>query len=87
MIDGLQPGQHLALVREAAIEQASHPGREFELQGETGTVMLGRAFVVGDRLYLVWVMGESAQVRSDAAKSFLDSFSIVEVPKRDATAG
>jgi len=88
-VSGIRPGSvsEILVERDDVIERDGHAGREFRLSSATGTTLVARAFVASDRVYVLWVLGGSEQVGSRAASSFLDSFSILEPPKRNGEAG
>ena len=55
----------------------SHPGIAFTITTETGTELTGRHFVVGNRLYTLYVLF-ARSVGAPQMQAFLDSFEFVE---------
>jgi hypothetical protein len=56
-----------------------NPGREFELETEKGRKIVGRLYIVKDRLYELIVVGEGARApTADAAQKFFGSFQLID---------
>ncbi len=55
------------------------PGREFELETAKGRKVLGRLYIVKNRLYELIVIGEGSQAPPSAeARKFFDSFGLID---------
>jgi hypothetical protein len=56
-----------------------NPGREFELESPKGRKIVGRLYVVKNRLYELIVIGEGSQAPpSEEARKFFDSFRLLD---------
>jgi hypothetical protein len=62
-----------------AVILQDNPGREFELETEKGRKVVGRLYVVKDRLYELIVIGDAAKPpASEPAQRFLGSFKLLD---------
>ena len=65
------------LLSEVTIILGDNVGREFETTGKKDLLTRCRAFVVGDRLYLVMGVGLPTKGIQQDVQRFLDSFTLV----------
>ena len=97
MLDGACQGMateaNLVILSKTPIAMNGHPGREvsFETQeGHRAGKMTGRAriYLVGDRLYQVFIAGPTGRITPETMESFLDSFELLDQgPDRAARPG
>ncbi len=82
MLDGARDGAvrnvNGTLVNEREIAYLKHPGRELRIDIGNRLWLLGRIFLVGNRLYQVTVIGPKDQFPEEEAKKFLQSFALVK---------
>jgi hypothetical protein len=88
---GMAREGRLTLLSEKTIAMNGHPGREvnFESQpGSPGAKFTGRArlYLVGNRLYQVFIAGRPGVIQSDTLDAFLNSFKLLDQPPAPAEA-
>jgi hypothetical protein len=79
-LDGMRAGllnsMHGTLIYEKKYVYGANVGRELRIEGDTGRVMLVRAFITGGRLYHVGSTGDKDAFSHPKATEFMDSFKL-----------
>lgn len=69
------------LILETKISLGDSPGREALLEFQQNgrkAIMKARYYIVGQRMYLTWVVAPSGEGDMDKINAFLDSFQLVQ---------
>ena len=65
------------LVKQKDIDLGGSPGRQFEIRGEDGTVLMGRVYWIKDALYELTYESKLDKPDIDGANKFLDSLQVM----------
>lgn len=65
------------LVEQKDIDLAGSPGRQFEIRGEDGTVLMGRVYWIKDALYELTFESKQDKPDTEGANKFLNSLSVM----------
>ena len=85
-LEGAVAAVNAKLVEVQEVSIGKHPGRQYVEQMPNGTIMRGKTFLVGNRLYQIAIttpkeegsLAESVRFYRDTAAKYLDSFRLIE---------
>jgi hypothetical protein len=77
-IDSIVEETEGTVVNREKVEIHGHPGLDIVIEHDDRLAFRARVYVVGRRLYRVWVAGSPRQVRSSFADAFFKSFQVLQ---------